>query len=81
MTQFPDITTEVTVTAIAGPVTEACVKAVVTTLERALSMACGSQALCPLFLEILEQVLSILFSKRGTDHKIAAVNVQNRVSC
>ena len=81
MTQFPDIAPpEVTVTTkytVANA--EACVKAVVVTLERAVNGVPGMAYMSSVSGNDGTSVINIIF-KAGTDPEIAAVNVQNRVS-
>lgn len=81
MTQFPDIAPpEVTVTTkYTGANAEACVKAVVTTLERAVNGVPGMAYMSSVSGNDGTSVINIIF-KAGTDPEIAAVNVQNRVS-
>ncbi len=81
MTQFPDIAPpEVTVTTkYIGANAEACVKAVVTTLERAVNGVPGMAYMSSVSGNDGTSVINIIF-KAGTDPEIAAVNVQNRVS-
>ncbi|MFC6876760.1 efflux RND transporter permease subunit [Flavobacterium myungsuense] len=81
MTQFPDIAPpEVTVTTkYTGANAEACVKAVVTTLERAVNGVPGMAYMSSVSGNDGTSVISIVF-KAGSDPEIAAVNVQNRVS-
>jgi hydrophobic/amphiphilic exporter-1 (mainly G- bacteria), HAE1 family len=81
MTQFPDIAPpEVTVTTkYVGANAEACVKAVVTTLERAVNGVPGMAYMSSVSGNDGTSVINIIF-KAGTDPEIAAVNVQNRVS-
>jgi HAE1 family hydrophobic/amphiphilic exporter-1 len=81
MTQFPDIAPpEVTVTTkYTGANAEACVKAVVVTLERAVNGVPGMAYMSSVSGNDGTSVISIIF-KAGTDPEIAAVNVQNRVS-
>ena len=81
MTQFPDIAPpEVTVTTkYTGANAEACVKAVVVTLERAVNGVPGMAYMSSVSGNDGTSVVTIIF-KAGTDPEIAAVNVQNRVS-
>ena len=81
MTQFPDIAPpEVTVTTkYTGANAEACVKAVVTSLERAVNGVPGMAYMSSVSGNDGTSVISIVF-KAGSDPEIAAVNVQNRVS-
>jgi hydrophobic/amphiphilic exporter-1 (mainly G- bacteria), HAE1 family len=81
MTQFPDIAPpEVTVTTkYVGANAEACVKAVVTPLERAINGVPGMSYMQSVSGNDGTSVISIVF-KAGYDPEIAAVNVQNRVS-
>jgi hydrophobic/amphiphilic exporter-1 (mainly G- bacteria), HAE1 family len=81
MTQFPDITPpEVTVTTkYLGANADACVKAVVTPLERAINGVPGMAYMSSVSGNDGTSVIQIIF-KSGTDPEIAAVNVQNRVS-
>lgn len=81
MTQFPDIAPpEVTVTTkYTGANAEACVKAVVTPLERAVNGVPGMAYMSSVSGNDGTSVINIIF-KAGTDPEIAAVNVQNRVS-
>lgn len=81
MTQFPDIAPpEVTVTTkYTGANAEACVKAVVTTLERAVNGVPGMAYMSSVSGNDGTSVINIVFNA-GTDPEIAAVNVQNRVS-
>ncbi len=81
MTQFPDIAPpEVTITTkYTGANAEACVKAVVVTLERAVNGVPGMAYMSSVSGNDGTSVINIIF-KAGTDPEIAAVNVQNRVS-
>lgn len=81
MTQFPDIAPpEVTVTTkYVGANAEACVKAVVTPLERAINGVPGMSYMSSVSGNDGTSVIQIVF-KSGSDPEIAAVNVQNRVS-
>jgi HAE1 family hydrophobic/amphiphilic exporter-1 len=81
MTQFPDIAQpEVNVTTkYTGANAEACVKAVVTQLERAINGVPGMAYMSSVSGNDGTSVIQIIF-KSGTDPEIAAVNVQNRVA-
>jgi len=81
MTQFPDIAPpEVNVTTkYTGANAEACVKAVVTQLERAINGVPGMAYMSSVSGNDGSSVIQIIF-KSGTDPEIAAVNVQNRVA-
>lgn len=81
VTQFPEIAPpEVTVTTkYTGANAEACVKAVVTPLERAINGVPGMSYLSSVSGNDGTSVIQIVF-KAGTDPDVAAVNVQNRVS-
>jgi HAE1 family hydrophobic/amphiphilic exporter-1 len=81
VTQFPNIAPpEVTVTTkYTGANAETCVKAVVTTLERAINGVPGMSYMSSVSGNDGTSVISIVF-KSGVDPDIAAVNVQNRVS-
>jgi HAE1 family hydrophobic/amphiphilic exporter-1 len=81
VTQFPEITPpEVTVsTKYTGANAETCVKAVVTTLERAINGVPGMAYMSSVSGNDGTSVINIVF-KSGTDPEVAAVNVQNRVS-
>jgi HAE1 family hydrophobic/amphiphilic exporter-1 len=81
VTQFPDIAPpEVNVTTkYTGANAEACVKAVVTPLERAINGVPGMAYMTSVSGNDGSSVIQIIF-KAGTDPEIAAVNVQNRVS-
>src|SRR6478752_712402 len=81
ITQFPDIAPpEVNVTTkYTGANAEACVKAVVTTLERAVNGVPGMAYMSSVSGNDGTSVIQIIF-KAGTDPEIAAVNVQNRVA-
>lgn len=81
VTQFPDIAPpEVNVsTKYTGANAEACVKAVVTTLERAINGVPGMSYMNSVSGNDGSSLVSIVF-KAGTDPDVAAVNVQNRVS-
>jgi HAE1 family hydrophobic/amphiphilic exporter-1 len=81
MTQFPDIAPpEVTVTTkYVGANAEACVKAVVTPLERAINGVPGMSYMSSVSGNDGSSVIQVVFNS-GYDPEIAAVNVQNRVS-
>lgn len=81
VTQFPDIAPpEVNVTTkFTGANAEACVKAVVTPLERAINGVPGMAYMSSVSGNDGTSVIQIIF-KAGTDPEVAAVNVQNRVS-
>lgn len=81
ITQFPEIAPpEVTVTTkYTGANAEACVKAVVTPLERAINGVPGMSYMTSVSGNDGTSVVQIVF-KSGTDPDVAAVNVQNRVS-
>ncbi|MFN4123096.1 MAG: efflux RND transporter permease subunit [Flavobacteriales bacterium] len=81
VTQFPDIAPpEVNVsTKYTGANAEACVKAVVTTLERAINGVPGMSYMNSVSGNDGSSLVSIIF-KAGTDPDVAAVNVQNRVA-
>nr|MCU0395999.1 efflux RND transporter permease subunit [Chitinophagaceae bacterium] len=81
VTQFPDIAPpEVNVTTkYTGANAEACVKAVVTPLERAINGVPGMAYMSSVSGNDGTSVIQIIF-KPGTDPEVAAVNVQNRVS-
>lgn len=81
VTQFPDIAPpEVTVTTkYTGANAEACTKAVVTQLERAINGVPGMSYMSSVSGNDGSSVISIVF-KVGTDPDVAAVNVQNRVA-
>jgi len=81
VTQFPDIAPpEVNVTTkFIGANAEACVKAVVTPLERAINGVPGMAYMSSVSGNDGTSVIQIIF-KAGTDPEVAAVNVQNRVS-
>lgn len=81
MTQFPDIAPpEVNVTTkYTGANAETCVKAVVTTLERAINGVPGMAYMSSVSGNDGTSVIQIIF-KSGINPEIAAVNVQNRVS-
>ena len=81
VTQFPDIAPpEVNVTArYTGANAETSVKAVVTTLERAINGVPGMVYMNSVSGNDGESLIQIIF-KPGTDPDVAAVNVQNRVS-
>ena len=81
LTQFPEIAPpEVTVTTkYTGANAEACVKAVVTPLERAINGVPGMVYMSSVSGNDGTSVIQVVF-KAGTDPDVAAVNVQNRVS-
>src|SRR5690606_13982787 len=81
VTQYPDIAPpEVNVTTkYIGANAEACVKAVVTPLERAINGVPGMAYMASVSGNDGTSVIQIIF-KAGTDPDVAAVNVQNRVS-
>ncbi|MGG7033661.1 MAG: efflux RND transporter permease subunit [Flavobacterium sp.] len=81
ITQFPEIAPpEVNVTTkYIGANAEACVKAVVTTLERAVNGVPGMAYMSSVSGNDGTSVIQIIF-KAGTNPDIAAVNVQNRVA-
>lgn len=81
VTQFPDIAPpEVNVTTkYTGANAEACVKALVTQLERAINGVPGMAYMSSVSGNDGTSVIQIIF-KSGTDPEIAAVNVQNRVA-
>lgn len=81
VTQFPDIAPpELTVTTkFIGANAEACVKAVVTPLERAINGVPGMTYMTSVSGNDGTSIISIQFES-NTDPEIAAVNVQNRVS-
>jgi HAE1 family hydrophobic/amphiphilic exporter-1 len=81
VTQFPDIAPpEVNVsTKYTGANAEACVKAVVTTLERAINGVPGMSYMNSVSGNDGSSLVSIIF-KAGTDPDVAAVNVQNRMA-
>lgn len=81
VTQFPDIAPpEVNVTTkYTGANAEACVKAVVTPLERAINGVPGMAYMNTVSGNDGLSLISIIF-KAGTNPEVAAVNVQNRVS-
>lgn len=81
VTQFPDIAPpEVNVTTkFIGANAEACVKAVVTPLERAINGVPGMAYMSSVSGNDGVSVIQIIF-KAGTDPEVAAVNVQNRVA-
>lgn len=81
VTQFPDIAPpEVNVTTkYTGANAEACVKAVVTPLERSINGVPGMAYMSSVSGNDGTSVIQIIF-KAGTDPEVAAVNVQNRVS-
>ncbi len=81
ITQFPNIAPpEVNVTTkYIGANAEVCVKAVVTTLERAINGVPGMAYMTSVSGNDGTSIIQIIF-KAGVDPDIAAVNVQNRVS-
>lgn len=81
VTQFPDIAPpEVTVTTkYTGANADACVKAVVTPLERAINGVPGMSYMSSVSGNDGTSVIQIVF-KSGTDPEVASVNVQNRVA-
>lgn len=81
VTQYPDIAPpEVTVTTrYTGANAEACVKAVVTPLERAINGVPSMAYMSSVSGNDGSSVIQIVF-KAGTDPEIASVNVQNRVA-
>lgn len=81
VTQYPDIAPpEVNVTTkYIGANAEACVKAVVTPLERAINGVPGMAYMSSVSGNDGTSVIQIIF-KAGVDPDVAAVNVQNRVS-
>jgi HAE1 family hydrophobic/amphiphilic exporter-1 len=81
VTQFPDIAPpEVNVTTkFTGANAETCVKAVVTTLERAINGVPGMAYMSSVSSNDGTSIIQIIF-KAGTNPDAAAVNVQNRVS-
>ncbi len=81
VTQFPDIAPpEVNVTTkYIGANAEACVKAVVTPLERAINGVPGMAYMASVSGNDGTSVIQVIF-KAGTDPDVAAINVQNRVS-
>lgn len=81
ITQFPDIAPpEVNVTTkFIGANAEACVKAVVTPLERAINGVPGMAYMSSVSGNDGVSVIQIIF-KAGTDPEVASVNVQNRVA-
>lgn len=81
VTQFPEIAPpEVTVTTkFIGANAEACVKAVVTPLERAINGVPGMAYMSSVSGNDGTSVIQIIF-KAGTDPEVASVNVQNRVA-
>src|SRR5512139_4010369 len=81
VTQFPDIAPpEVNVTTkYTGANAEACVKAVVTPLERAINGVPGMAYMSSVSGNDGVSVIQIIF-KAGTDPEVASVNVQNRVA-
>lgn len=81
ITQYPDIAPpEVNVTTkFIGANAEACVKAVVTPLERAINGVPGMAYMSSVSGNDGVSVIQIIF-KSGTDPEVASVNVQNRVA-
>lgn len=81
VTQFPDIAPpEVNVTTkFTGANAETCVKAVVTTLERAINGVPGMAYMTSVSSNDGTSIIQIIF-KAGTNPDVAAVNVQNRVA-
>jgi HAE1 family hydrophobic/amphiphilic exporter-1 len=81
ISQFPEIAPpEVNVTTrFTGANAETSVKAVVTTLERAINGVPGMSYMSSVSSNDGVSIIQIIF-KQGTDPDIAAVNVQNRVS-
>lgn len=81
VTQFPDIAPpEVNVTTrFIGANAEACEKAVVTPLERAINGVPGMDYMTSVSGNDGTSIIQVIF-KSGTDPEIASVNVQNRVS-
>ena len=81
VTQYPDIAPpEVNVTTkFIGANAEACVKAVVTPLERAINGVPGMAYMSSVSGNDGVSVIQIIF-KAGTDPEVASVNVQNRVA-
>jgi HAE1 family hydrophobic/amphiphilic exporter-1 len=81
VTQFPEIAPpEVNVTTkFLGANAEACVKAVVTPLERAINGVPGMAYMSSVSGNDGTSVIQIIF-KAGTDPEVASVNVQNRVT-
>jgi hydrophobic/amphiphilic exporter-1 (mainly G- bacteria), HAE1 family len=81
VTQFPDIAPpEVNVTTkYIGANAEACVKAVVTPLERAINGVPGMAYMSSVSGNDGTSVIQVIF-KAGTDPEVASVNVQNRVA-
>ncbi len=81
VTQFPEIAPpEVNVTTkFIGANAEACVKAVVTPLERAINGVPGMAYMSSVSGNDGTSVIQIIF-KAGTDPEVASVNVQNRVA-
>lgn len=81
ITQFPDIAPpEVNVTTkYTGANAEACVKAVVTPLERAINGVPGMAYMTSISGNDGGSIIQIIFNA-GVDPELAAVNVQNRVS-
>jgi hydrophobic/amphiphilic exporter-1 (mainly G- bacteria), HAE1 family len=81
MTQFPDIAPpEVTVTTkYTGANAEACVKAVVTPLERAINGVPGMAYMTSVSGNDGTSIIQVIFNT-GSDPDVVAVNVQNRVA-
>lgn len=81
ITQFPDIAPpEVNVTTkFIGANAEACIKAVVTPLERAINGVPNMAYMSTVAGNDGVSVIQVLF-KAGTDPELASVNVQNRVA-
>jgi HAE1 family hydrophobic/amphiphilic exporter-1 len=81
VTQFPDIAPpEVNVTTkFTGANAETCVKAVVTTLERAINGVPGMAYMTSVSSNDGTSIIQIIF-KAGTNPDVASVNVQNRVA-
>jgi hydrophobic/amphiphilic exporter-1 (mainly G- bacteria), HAE1 family len=81
VTQFPDIAPpEVNVTTLyTGANAEACVKAVVTPLERAINGVPGMAYMNTVSGNDGLSLIQIIFNS-GTNPEVAAVNVQNRVA-
>lgn len=81
ITQFPEIAPpEVNVTTkYIGANADACVKAVVTPLERAINGVPGMAYMASVSGNDGVSVIQIIF-KAGTDPEVASVNVQNRVA-
>jgi HAE1 family hydrophobic/amphiphilic exporter-1 len=81
LTQFPEIAPpEVTVTTkFIGANAEACVKAVVTPLERAINGVPGMAYMNSVSGNDGTSLIQIIFQS-GTDPEVGAINVQNRIS-